>query len=81
LSKTMPPLICRIERRISASSFFLSQSGRLQLVNLVISSLPTYFMCTLKLPVTVIEIIDKHRKNCLWHGKEFRNKGHNLAWV
>jgi hypothetical protein len=38
-------------------------------------------MCTLKLPATVIEIIDKHRKNCLWRGKEFTHKGYNLdAW-
>jgi hypothetical protein len=38
-------------------------------------------MCTLKLPATAIEIIDKHRKNCLWRGKEFTHKGYNLdAW-
>lgn len=68
------PLICRIERKLSASSQFLSYVGRLQLVNSVISSLPTYYMCSLKLPDTVIEIIDKHRKNCLWRGSEFRKK-------
>jgi hypothetical protein len=72
-------LICRIERRMSASSQFLSYAGRLQLVNYVISSLPTYYMCSLKLPLTVIEIIDKHKKNCLWRGKDFNRKGYNLA--
>jgi hypothetical protein len=36
-------------------------------------------MCTLKLPITVIDIIDKHRKNCLWRGREFSRKGDNLA--
>lgn len=77
--KDYAPLICRIEKRVSASSQFLSYAGRLQLVNSVISSLPTFYMCTLKLPVTVIEIIDKHRKNCLWRGNEFRKKGYNLA--
>lgn len=49
------------------------------MVSSVFSSLPTYFMCSLKIPTTVIELIDKHRKNCLWRGKEFRNKGYNLA--
>lgn len=63
--KDYAPLICRIERKISASSPFLSYAGRLELVNSVIYSLPTYFMCSLKLPVTVVEIINKHRKNCL----------------
>lgn len=77
--KDYAPLICRIERRLTASSQFLSYAGRLQLVNSVLSSLPTYYMCTLKLPVTVMEIIDKHRKNCLWRGSDFRKKGYNLA--
>jgi mannosylglycoprotein endo-beta-mannosidase len=77
--KDYAPLICRIERRMSAASLYLSLAGRLQLVNSVISSLPTYYMCTLKIPITVIEIIDKYRKNCLWRGREFRAKGYNLA--
>jgi len=77
--KDYAPLICRIERRMSASSQFLSQASRLQLVNSVMSSLPTYYMCSLKLPITVIEIIDKYRKNCLWRRNDFKNKGYNLA--
>jgi hypothetical protein len=77
--KDYAPLIYRIERRMSATSQFLSYAGRLQLVNSVISSLPTYYMCSLKLPLTVIEIMDEHRKNCLWRGKDFNRKGYNLA--
>ena len=64
---------------MSASSHFLSYGGRLQLVNSVISSLPTYYLCSLKLPVTVVEVIDKYKKNCLWRGNNFKNKGYNLA--
>jgi retron-type reverse transcriptase len=48
LVRDFAPLICRVERRLAASSQFLS--------------------CTLKLPVAVIEVIDKYRKNCLWRG-------------
>jgi hypothetical protein len=77
--KDYAPLICRIQRRLSASSQFLSYAGRLQLGNSVISSLPTYYMCSLKLLVIVIDIIDKHRKNCLWRGSDFRKMGYNLA--
>jgi hypothetical protein len=62
LVKDYAPLICRAERRLSASSQFLSYASRLQLINSIISSLPTYYMCSLKLLATVIEIIDKHRK-------------------
>jgi hypothetical protein len=79
LVKDYAPLICRIERKLSASSMFLAYSGRLQLINSVISSLPTYYMCTLSLPKTVIEMIDKFRKRCLWRGSDINAKGYNLA--
>ena len=29
--------------------------------------------------LAVIEIIDKHRKNCLWRGSDFRKNGYSLA--
>lgn len=61
-AKDFAPLISRVERWLSASSQFLTYAGRLQLVNFVLSCLPTYFMCTLKLPVAVIDAIDKFRK-------------------
>ena len=62
------PLVNREERRLTASSMFLPQGGRLTLINSVLSSIPTYYMCSLQLPVTVIKAIDTARKNCLWRG-------------
>jgi hypothetical protein len=47
------PLIQKIERRLASTAIFLSQAGRLQMVNAVFSSLPTYYICTLKLPKTM----------------------------
>jgi hypothetical protein len=70
------PLIQKIERRLTSTSIFLSQAGRLQMVNAVFSSLPTYFMCTLKLPKTVIKQIDKFRRHCLWRGADINAKKH-----
>jgi hypothetical protein len=58
---------------------FLTYADQLQLINSVISTLPTYFMCSLKLPITRIDEIDKLRKNCLWRGNDFDRKGYNLA--
>jgi hypothetical protein len=40
------PLVSKCERRLSVVSSFLSQAGRLQMTNVVISALPTYTMCT-----------------------------------
>ncbi len=62
------PLLDRVERRLTASSMFLPQGGRLTLINSVLSSIPTYYMSSLQLPVTVIKAIDTTRKNCLCRG-------------
>jgi hypothetical protein len=60
------PLMNTVERRrITATAAWLSMTGRLTLVNSCLSSLPTYAMCTLQLPITVINIIDRARKDCL----------------
>lgn len=42
------------ERRLASISCMLTQAGKLQLVNSVISSLPTYAMCTLQVPVVLL---------------------------
>lgn len=44
------------------------------MVNTVFSSLPTVFMGTFQLHVTVREQVDKYRKHCLWHGSDESNK-------
>jgi hypothetical protein len=76
------PLIQRIEKRLSCSSNFLSQAGRLVLVNSVFSALPTFFMCTLKIPKTIIKQIDIFRRNCLWRGNDLSSKKPPLiSWV
>ena len=63
------PLMDRTERRLTATSAFLTQAGRLQLVNSILSSLPTYTMCSLKIPIAVLDFIDRARKHCLWRGQ------------
>jgi hypothetical protein len=75
------PLIQKIEKRLASTSIFLSQAGRLQMVNAVFSSLSTYYMCTLKLPKTVIKHIDKLGWHCLWRGADLNaKKSPQVAW-
>lgn len=75
------PLVSKCERRLVAFSSFLSDAGRLELTNVVLSSLPTYAMCTFLLPKTVIKQIDKFRKHCLWHSSDLSNrKPPKAAW-
>lgn len=60
------PLVNKCERRLGGINNMLNQARRLQVTNAVLSSLPTFYMCTLELPKVVLEQIDKFRKNCLW---------------
>ena len=75
------PLMNRTERRLTATSNFLKHAGRLQLVNSVLSSLPTYAMCSLQVPAAVLEYIDRARRHCLWRGSDTNAKMKPLvAW-
>jgi hypothetical protein len=76
----LTPLMDRVERRLNACSNFLSYSGLLEMINFVITPTVTYAMCSLKLPVGVIENIDRIRKQCLWRGNDATKKGGNLIW-
>jgi hypothetical protein len=58
----LTPLMDRVERRLNACSSFLSYSGRLEMLNFVLSSTVTYAMCYIKLPIGVIDNIDRIRK-------------------
>jgi hypothetical protein len=75
------PLISKCERRLLSTSKFLSQAGRLQMTNVVLSALPTFHLCTFKMHKIVIHQIDKYRKHCLWRGVDINAKTPpKVAW-
>lgn len=59
------PLVTRCERRLVTTSMFLSQAGRMQMTNVVFTSLPMFYLCTFLVPKTAIKQVDKYRKHCL----------------
>lgn len=67
------PLVNKCDRRLSGISNFLNQAGRLQITNAVFTALPTFYMCSLALPKSVIKQIDKYRKHCLWRGSDINS--------
>jgi hypothetical protein len=73
------PLIQTIERRLVSNSNFLTQAGKLKMDNSVLSTLPTFFMSTLKLPPTIIKLKDKYRKHYFWGGSDLNGKKPPLA--
>lgn len=72
------PLIKRNENRLACFSSMLSYGGKLQLVNAVLSALPSFHMSIFLLPKGVIEQIDKFRHHCLWRGHDQTKKNHLL---
>jgi hypothetical protein len=76
------PIVNRCERRLVATSAFLSQAGRLEITNSVLSALPTFCMSTFLLQQSVIEQIDKFRKIYLWRGSDVNAKQRpKAAWT
>lgn len=73
------PILTRIEKRLMGINKMLSYDGRLLMVNSVLSSLPTFYMCTLHLPASVIEQIDKYRKHELWDNGDINRNGSCLV--
>ena len=72
--KDLTPLMDKVEKRLSVFSTYLSYSGRLQMINSVLTPIVTYAMCSLKLPVGVIQNIDRAQKQCLWRGNDATKK-------
>jgi hypothetical protein len=73
------PLIHRIERRLLSTSTYRNQAGRLEMVNAVLTALPTFYMSNLKLPPTTYKQIDRHKKHCMWRGANMNAKKPPLA--
>jgi hypothetical protein len=85
MGTTKPPLqefvslLSRVEKGLMGITPFTSYVGQLTLNNLVLSALPTYFMCVVQLPVEIINQINKYRHYCLWRGSDVHKKGNYLA--
>jgi hypothetical protein len=77
--KDLTPIVDQIERRLNASSRFLDYGGRLQLVNLVLSSLPNHYLSSMKIHKTIINIAHRSRRHCLWAKEEESGSAQSLA--
>ena len=60
------PLVDNMERRLSASSSFLAQGGRLQYLNSALSSVPIFFLCSLDIPPGILKQLERIQRQCLW---------------
>jgi hypothetical protein len=66
----LSPLVGLVERRLNASACFLGYGGRLEFVRSVLSTLPTFYMCLLKIQKTVLNMCNRAQRHCLWSKDE-----------
>jgi hypothetical protein len=62
------PLVDKVERGLVNTSLWLTQGANLQMINSVLSSLTTLYLCSIKLHITILNQIDKYRRHCLRRG-------------
>jgi hypothetical protein len=67
-------MVSRIERKLVNTSNFLTQGGKLELVNSVLSSMATFYMCWIKVPIQILYQTDKYRRHYLWNGGDTNGK-------
>ncbi|GJZ05566.1 putative RNA-directed DNA polymerase, eukaryota, reverse transcriptase zinc-binding domain protein [Tanacetum coccineum] len=73
------PLVERFRNRLSNwKCRTLSYGGRLTLIKSVLGSLRVYFFSTFKAPITIINNLERIRKNFFWGGSSEERK---IAWV
>jgi hypothetical protein len=74
------PLVDRIERRVSATFMLMSYSGRVSLINSLLTSIATFSMCSIQLHPKNLEHIEKIRRHCLWLKKMMKGKRNVNLW-
>lgn len=73
------PVLTRVERHLMGISRMLTYAGRLVLVNSIYTALPTFFMCSLKIPLEVLDQLEKYSKHCLWNERDLTKKKRRLS--
>jgi hypothetical protein len=68
------PLVDRVERRLCSTSLFLTQGGKLKMVNSVLSSTINFYMFSIKVPIEILKQINKYSRHFLWRGGDINAK-------
>ena len=60
---------------------YLSKGGRLTLIKSSLSNLPTYFLSLFRIPVSVVNRLEKLQRDFLWGGQNEEPKFHLVKWA
>jgi hypothetical protein len=64
----------RVEIRMINTSIFLTQAEKLEMVKSVLSSMPTYYMTTMKVSISILNQVDKYRRHGFCRGSDINSK-------
>lgn len=68
-------MLNKIENRLLSCSTMLSTGDKLTLLKFVFTSMPTFFMCTLMIPKTILKQINSYLMNCFWRKYGSHDRG------
>ena len=75
------PVITKVAKRLDGwKKAFLSNGGRLTLIEVVLSAIPTYFLSLFRMLLKVINEIEKMMRNFLWKGVDGVGGDHLVKW-
>ena len=75
------PLIQKIKKKLSLwKGRILSQASRLSLIKSTLSALPMYYLSIFKMPMGVMNVINRHLRNFFWSGGTHSKKLHRVRW-
>lgn len=75
------PVVERVQKRLASwKGKFLSKGGKLVLMKSVISSMPLYFLSLVQAPTSIIQWLEKIRRDFLWEDFEGSPKFHLMNW-
>ena len=67
-------IIERIDTRLIGIADNLSYDGRLTVVKSIITAIPNFAFCTIKMPIGFIDHVEKSARGFRWRGKYIEKK-------
>lgn len=75
------PVVARVAKRLDGwKKAFLSQGGKLTLIQSVLANLPIFYLSVFRIPVGVANVIEKLMRDIFWERYSDENLTHLVAW-
>ena len=72
-------MVSRLDHRLSGIANLMTYSGRLTHLKAIVSALPIFAMCCIRVPFTILDHFEKSGRSFLWYGKGINKHGNCLV--